>query len=143
MGSAGPSDANVVGCHMRSPSISRIHAGGVSNCAAVLHTAKGSTSTSLTWTLACKGDEAYKALPAKVAQWVLRLLEKNWQSYFAALAAWQADPSKFLGRPRLPGYKDKQKGRNLFVYTIQALSVSGATSGIDLPVYVGHQSQDH
>ena len=26
-GRAGPSDANVVGCHMRSPSISRIHAG--------------------------------------------------------------------------------------------------------------------
>jgi putative transposase len=25
--------------------------------------------------------EAYKALPVKVAQWVLRLLEKNWQSY--------------------------------------------------------------
>ena len=29
------------------------------------------------------------ALPAKVAQWVLRLLDKNWQSFFAALAAWQ------------------------------------------------------
>jgi hypothetical protein len=34
-----------------------------------------------------QGHEAYKALPAKVAQWVLRLLEKNWQSYFAACAA--------------------------------------------------------
>src|SRR5260221_642591 len=69
-----------------------------------------------------KDHEAYQKLPAKVAQWVLRLLDKNWQSFFEALLAWQADPSKFLGRPKLPGYKDKQKGRNLLVYTIQALS---------------------
>jgi putative transposase len=68
------------------------------------------------------GHEAYQALPAKVTQWVLRILDKNWQCFFEALAAWQADPSKFLGRPRLPGYKDKQKGRNLLVYTTQALS---------------------
>ncbi|MGZ3599214.1 MAG: RNA-guided endonuclease InsQ/TnpB family protein [Ktedonobacterales bacterium] len=70
-----------------------------------------------------KDHEAYRALPAKVAQWVLRTLDQNWQSFFAALAAWRADPSKFLGRPKLPGYKDKQKGRNLLVYTIQALSI--------------------
>ena len=44
-----------------------------------------------------KDHEAYKALPAKVAQWVLCLLDKNWQSYFAARAAWQDDPAKFLG----------------------------------------------
>jgi putative transposase len=58
-----------------------------------------------------KDHEAYNALPAKVAQWVLRLLDKNWQSFFAALAAWQEDPAPFLGRPKLPGYKDKQQGR--------------------------------
>jgi putative transposase len=34
-----------------------------------------------------KTHEAYKALPAKVAQWVLRLLDQNWQHYSAALAA--------------------------------------------------------
>src|SRR5215831_5091256 len=39
-----------------------------------------------------KDHEAYKALPAKVAQWVLRLLDQNWLNFFAALAAWQADP---------------------------------------------------
>ncbi len=41
-------------------------------------------------------------MPAKGAQWVrvLRLLDKNWQRFFAALAAWQADPSPFLGRPK-------------------------------------------
>ena len=34
----------------------------------------------------------------------------------------QEDPSKFLGRPKLPGYKHKSEGRNLLVYTIQAMS---------------------
>jgi putative transposase len=48
-----------------------------------------------------------QALPAKVAQGVLRLFDKNWQSFFQALLAWQADPSKFLGRPKLPGYQDR------------------------------------
>jgi hypothetical protein len=57
-----------------------------------------------------KDHEEYKALPAKVAHWVLRLLDQSWQHYFAALAAWQADPSKFLGHPKLPGYKDKKGG---------------------------------
>jgi putative transposase len=81
--------------------------------------------------------EAYKALPAKVAQWVLRLLEKNWQSYFAALAAWQEDPAKFLGRPKLPGYKDKQRGRNLLIYTVQALSVPALRAGVIVPSMLG------
>src|SRR5215467_15835670 len=51
-----------------------------------------------------QSHEAYQALPAKVAQWVLRILDKNWTSFFEALAAWQVDTSKFLGRPKLPGY---------------------------------------
>ncbi len=66
--------------------------------------------------------EAYKALPAKVAQQVLMLLDKNWVSYFEACHAYEEDPSRFFGHPRLPKYKDKTKGRNILVYTLQALS---------------------
>jgi putative transposase len=84
-----------------------------------------------------KDHEAYKALPAKVAQWVLRLLDKNWQSYFAACAAWEADPAKFLGHPRLPRYKDKQQGRNPLVYTIQALSLPALRRGLICPSMLG------
>jgi hypothetical protein len=64
-----------------------------------------------------KSHEAYKALPAKVAQQVLRVLDTKWQSFFAALEAWKADPSQFVGRPRLPRYQHKQQGRNLLVYS--------------------------
>ncbi len=35
-----------------------------------------------------KSHEAYKALPAKVAQQVLKLLDKNWKSYFEARDAY-------------------------------------------------------
>jgi putative transposase len=84
-----------------------------------------------------KDHDAYQALPAKVAQWVLRLLDKNWQSYFAACAAWKADPAKFLGHPRLPGYKDKQQGRNLLIYTLQALSLPALRRGLICPSMLG------
>ncbi|HLY31580.1 MAG TPA: transposase [Ktedonobacterales bacterium] len=84
-----------------------------------------------------QAHEAYTALPAKVAQWVLRLLDKNWQSYFAACAAYQEDPSKFLGHPKLPGYKDKQTGRNLLTYTIQALSMPALRKGLIRPSMLG------
>src|SRR3989449_11568293 len=42
-----------------------------------------------------KSHEAYKALPAKVAQQVLRLLDKNWKAFRAGLSAWYEDPSQF------------------------------------------------
>jgi len=80
-----------------------------------------------------QGHEAYQALPAKVAQWVLRLLDQNWQNCFAARSAWQADPSRFLGCPRLSGYKDTVKGRNLLVYTAQALSAPALRRGRIVP----------
>lgn len=84
-----------------------------------------------------KDHEAYQALPAKVAQWVLRVLDKNWQSFFAALAAWRKAPSQFLVRPKLPGYKDKQRGRNMLVYTIQALSLPALREGRLVPSMLG------
>jgi len=77
--------------------------------------------------------EAYRMLPSKVSQQVLKLLDKNWKSFFAALEAYREDPSKFLGRPKLPGYKDKTQGRNVLAYTIQALSKPALKQGIIKP----------
>lgn len=71
----------------------------------------------------------YKALPAKVSQQVLRGLERNWSSFLGAIQAWKEEPDKFTGRPRLPKYKDKD-GRNLVVYTIQAISKPRLRKGI-------------
>jgi putative transposase len=69
-----------------------------------------------------QSHEAYKALPAKVSQQILMVLDKNWKSFREALKAYYDDKSKFLGRPRLPRYKHKTEGRNILIYTIQAIS---------------------
>ncbi|CAA9324817.1 transposase, IS605 OrfB family [uncultured Microcoleus sp.] len=77
-----------------------------------------------------KSHEAYKALPAKVSQQILMVLDKNWKSFFEAIKNYKTAPSKFTGRPKLPKYKDKAKGRNLLVYTIQAISSKQLKKGI-------------
>lgn len=68
-----------------------------------------------------KHMDCYKALPAKVANSLLILVHKNWVSFFKALEAYRLDSSKFLGRPRIPGYKDKERGRTILIYDMQAL----------------------
>jgi hypothetical protein len=60
-----------------------------------------------------KTHEAYCALPRKVSNSILIQIDKNWKAFFAALAEWREHPEKFLGRPRLPGYKHKEKGHNI------------------------------
>jgi putative transposase len=74
----------------------------------------------------------YRALPAKVAQWVVRQVTLAWKSYCAACAAWEADPSRFRGHPKLPKYRDKQ-GRNLLIYTEQAVSRHPKNAGWIVP----------
>ena len=69
-----------------------------------------------------QGEESYCALPRKVSQQVLRCLDRNWKAWKEANKAYKKEPSKFLGKPKIPKYKDKEKGRNLLVYTIQAIS---------------------
>lgn len=80
-----------------------------------------------------QSHEAYKALPRKVSQQVLMLLDKNWKSYFEACKAFEEDPSKFLGHPKLPKYKDKREGRNILIYTDQAISQRGLKRGLIQP----------
>jgi putative transposase len=77
--------------------------------------------------------EAYKALPAKVAQKVLDQLDKNWKSFFEARKEYEENPSKFVGRPRLPKYKHKTEGRNILIYTVQAISTKGLKRGYIQP----------
>lgn len=69
-----------------------------------------------------KQSADYQALPRKVSQQVLKVLDQNWQAFFAANEAYKKKPEKFTGRPKLPKYKHKTQGRNLLVYTIQAIS---------------------
>src|SRR5260370_978062 len=69
-----------------------------------------------------QSHEAYKALPAKVSQQILLLLANNWESFKEAKKAYEENPSTFTGRPRIPKYKHKTEGRNILIYTLQAVS---------------------
>jgi len=82
-----------------------------------------------------QSHEAYKALPAKVSQQILMVLDRNWKGFREGLEAYYEDPSKFLGRPKPPKYKHKTEGRNILVYTIQAISrgKNGLQRGIIKP----------
>ena len=75
----------------------------------------------------------YMALPRKVSQQVLRQLHQAWQDWSQSRKAYQANPNAFWGRPKLPGYKHKMKGRNKLTYTLQALSKPKLRQGIIKP----------
>ena len=93
-----------------------------------------------------KENEAYCALPRKVSQLVLKQLDQNWRSFFAVLRTWQEHPDRFLGRPRPPGYKHKQKGRFLLTYNQQAISRRWLRKGFvkpsQLEVFIRTQQTD-
>src|SRR4028118_1416573 len=57
-----------------------------------------------------KSHEAYKALPAKVSQQILMVLDKNWKSFFEGIKNYKTEPSKFTGSPNCRNTKIRPKG---------------------------------
>ena len=64
----------------------------------------------------------YIALPRKVSQQTLMNLDRSWTSFFNSIKQWKKDPSNYTGRPKLPKYKHKTKGRYILNYTSQSIS---------------------
>lgn len=54
-----------------------------------------------------KTHEDYKLTFSQPANCTLRVLDKNWKSYFRAIKDWKKNPSKYLGMPKLPKYLKK------------------------------------
>ena len=54
-----------------------------------------------------KTHENYKLTFSQPANCTLRLLDKNWKSFFKAIKDWKLHPEKYLGMPRLPKYLKK------------------------------------
>ncbi|CAM3608776.1 MULTISPECIES: RNA-guided endonuclease InsQ/TnpB family protein [Paenibacillus] len=46
----------------------------------------------------------YRALPTQSSQWVMKLVFSTWQSFYSCLKDYRANPNKYTGRPRIPGY---------------------------------------
>ena len=61
----------------------------------------------------------YTNMPtAQSAQQILRLLDKNWISFFKSIKDWSKYKDRYLGRPKLPKYKSKN-GREILIMTNQ------------------------
>ena len=69
-----------------------------------------------------KKSENYRALPAQAAQQILRVLDRNWKSFFNAMDEWKEHPEKFNERPRPPKYK-KKDGAFMLIFTNQQVKV--------------------
>ena len=61
----------------------------------------------------------YANMPmAQTAQQCLKLLDKNWKSFFKSIKDYVKNKNKYNGRPKLPGYLPKN-GRNVLILTNQ------------------------
>ena len=60
---------------------------------------------------------------ASTSQQCLKLLDRNWKSFFKAIKDYNKNPSKYLGRPKLPKYKSKN-GRNILILTNQNCKIN-------------------
>ena len=61
----------------------------------------------------------YANMPtAQSAQQILRLLDKNWNSFFKSIKDWSKHKDKYLGKPKLPKYKSKN-GKEILILTNQ------------------------
>ncbi len=67
----------------------------------------------------CAKGSDYKAIMAQVAQQTLKVLDKNWKSFFKSIKDWSKNKIKYTGMPSLPQYKPKTTGRFNIYFTNQ------------------------
>lgn len=67
----------------------------------------------------CSSEPDYKQLMAQVSQQILKILDKNWKSFFESIKKWSKNKETYTGMPKLPNYKHKTKGRFNVYFTNQ------------------------
>jgi putative transposase len=67
-------------------------------------------------------SDNYQKLNGATSQQILKILDRSWKSFFEVIKEWVKNPDKFLGRPKLPGYKRKD-GEFLLVFTNQQVKI--------------------
>ena len=87
-------------------------------------------------------EPEYKLLPAKVSQGTLKLLDRNWSSFFAANKEFRKNPSKFKCSPKIPKYLDKANGRFALIYSIQAIKKDNKLSGTKIQVNTKRKTKE-
>lgn len=66
------------------------------------------TEYELTGLMAEFNHPDFRALPASTSQQIIKVLFKNWKSYFALLRKYKNNPTKSMGIPKIPKYKKEQ-----------------------------------
>lgn len=76
-----------------------------------------------------KDTKKYKELYATNAQIIIQNVCSEWKAFFAAVKSYERNHSKFLGKPKTPGYLDPQIGRAWVTFTSQTFKIrNGAVS---------------
>lgn len=85
----------------------------------------------LAWYL--KDFEVYKQMPFSTsAQICIQMLCSDWKAFYASIKLWKVKPELFLGKPKPPGYCDKETGRFWVSLTYQNIKVDN-NNYIELP----------
>ena len=85
--------------------------------------------------LKCLPDEYnnYRKLGgAQTSQQILKLLEKNWKSFFKSAQDYKNNPNKYKGKPKIPKYL-KKDGRYLIILTNQQVKLDTKNNLIRFP----------
>ena len=71
-----------------------------------------------------KDSEARGSLSARSFNIELRAIDAVWKSFFKSVKDYGKHPEKYNGRPKMPGYLDKEKGRYPFVFDSNGNSIT-------------------
>lgn len=69
-----------------------------------------------------KNEAYYNIGNTKISQMIVKYASNDWFTYMKARDAYFKNPSKFLGQPKPPYFKDKENGRSMIVLNNQTIS---------------------
>ena len=72
--------------------------------------------------LMLKHKQSYRNLPIHTSQQILKIIIRNWKSYFRAIKEYRQDYKKFQRKPKIPGYK-KKNGEFIVIFTNQQCKI--------------------
>ena len=78
-------------------------------------------------------NEDYRALPAQVNQQVMKQCFLDWKSYLKSLKEYKKNPSKFLGIPKLPNYKEDPLSNAVLTNIICKIKTTDERSYLTFP----------
>ena len=68
-----------------------------------------------------KGNWHNEYLHSHTYQQCLKMVDQNWKSYFSAIKGYKKNPSKYLGMPKPPKYKNTKDRKNEVIFTNLAI----------------------